>query len=143
MKNSANEARKMWLETSHFKDQIDYAAMDSKADNSRHFREYKRQRKINLITCCRQNMDKTRLRRKMIKFMEKPKHKKIYRERSFKVEPMQGLVKDIFDLNRCWMRGNANNRWLFAAMGLTIQMHQLEAFKQGKSTWIIKERVLG
>jgi hypothetical protein len=56
---------------------------------------------------------------------------------------MQGLVKDIFDLNRCWMRGNENNRWLFAAMGLTIQMHQLEAFKQGKSTWIIKERVLG
>jgi hypothetical protein len=143
MKNSANEARKMWLETSHFKDQIDYAAMDSKADNSRHFREYKRQRKINLITCCRRNMDKTRHRREMIKFMEKPKHKKIYRERSFKVEPMQGVVKDIFDLNRCWMRGNANNRWLFAAMGLTIQMHQLEAFKQGKSTWIIKERVLG
>jgi hypothetical protein len=28
-------------------------------------------------------------------------------------------------------------------MGLTIQMHQLEAFKQDKSTWIIKERVLG
>jgi UTP-glucose-1-phosphate uridylyltransferase len=88
-------------------------------------------------------MDKTRHRREMIKFMEKPKHKKIYRERSFKVEPMQGLVKDIFELNRCWMRGNGNNRWLFAAMGLTIQMHQLEAFKQGKSTWIIKERVLG
>jgi hypothetical protein len=58
-------------------------------------------------------------------------------------EPMQGLVKDIFELNRCWMRGNDNNRWLFAAMGLTIQMHQLEAFKQGKSTWNIKERVLG
>jgi len=28
-------------------------------------------------------------------------------------------------------------------MGLTIQMHQFEALKQGKSTWIIKERVLG
>jgi len=41
------------------------------------------------------------------------------------------------------MRGNENNRWLFAAMGLTIQMHQFEAFKQGKSTWIIKEQVLG
>jgi UTP-glucose-1-phosphate uridylyltransferase len=88
-------------------------------------------------------MDKTRRRREMINFMEKPKHKKIYRERAFKVEPMQGLAKDIFDLNRCWMRGNENNRWLFAAMGLTIQMHQFEAFKQGKSTWIIKEQVLG
>jgi hypothetical protein len=57
----------------------------------------------------------------MIKFMEKRKNKKIYRERAVKVKPMQGLA---------------------AAMGLTIQMHQLEAFKQGKSTWIIKERVL-
>ena len=64
-------------------------------------------------------------RQQVIKFMEKPKHKKIYRERSFKVETM---------------RGNENNRWLFAAMGLAIQMHQFEAFKQGKSTWIIKER---
>ena len=36
-----------------------------------------------------------------------------------------------------------DNRWLFAAMGLTIQMHQLEAFKQGRSTWNIKELVLG
>ncbi|MGD9246263.1 MAG: hypothetical protein PVH36_15125 [Desulfobacterales bacterium] len=53
--------------------------------------------------------------------MEKRKNKKIYRERAVKVKPMQGLA---------------------AAMGLTIQMHQLEAFKQGKSTWIIKDRVL-
>jgi hypothetical protein len=75
--------------------------------------------------------------------MNKKKHKKIYRERSFKFGPMQGMVKDIFELNRCWMRVDENNRWLFAAMGLAIQMHQLEAFKLGKSTWNIKERVLG
>jgi hypothetical protein len=56
---------------------------------------------------------------------------------------MQGLVKDIFELDRCWMRGNSNNRWIFAAMGLTVQMHQLQAFKQGGSTWNIKELVLG
>ena len=29
----------------------------------------------------------------------KIKHKKIYRGRAFKVETMQGLVKDIFELN--------------------------------------------
>ena len=143
MQNSANEAKRMWLETFHVKDQIDYLAMDSKADDYPLFREFQRQRKINLITWCRENMDKTPHRKKMIRFMKKPEHKKIYRERSYKVEPMQGLVKDIFELNRCWMRGNENNRWLFAAMGLTIQMHQLEAFKQGKSTWNIKEQVLG
>ncbi|MDH4012292.1 MAG: hypothetical protein OEU55_16335, partial [Desulfobacterales bacterium] len=131
MKNSANEAKRMWLETFHIKDHLDYVAMDSKADDFDLFREFKRQRKINLITWCRENMDKSPHRKKMIKFMKKKKHKKIYRERSFKVEPMQGMVKDIFELNRCWMRGDENNRWLFAAMGLTIQMHQLEAFKLG------------
>jgi len=143
MKNSANEAKRMWLETYHIKDQVDYVAMDSKADDSDLFREFKRQRKMNLITYCRPNMDKTPHRKKMIAFMNKAKHKKIYRERSYKVEPMQGLVKDIFDLDRCWMRGSKNNRWLFAAMGLTVQMHQLEAFKQGRSTWNVKELVLG
>jgi hypothetical protein len=143
MKNSANEAKRLWLETFHVKERVDYVAMDSKADDSDLFREMKRQRKMNLITSCRQNMDKTPARRKVIKFMRKPKHQKIYRERSFKVEPMQGIVKDIFELDRCWMRGDESNRWLFAAMGLTIQMHQLEAFKQGKSTWNIKEQVLG
>ena len=133
----------MWLETSHLKKGIDYIAMDSKADDSDLFREFYRQRKIKMITHCRSNMDKTPNRKKMIAFMNEPEHKKIYRERSYKVEPMQGLVKDIFELDSCWMRGDENNRWLFAAMGLTIQMHQLQAFKQGKSTWNVKEQVLG
>ena len=97
--------------------------MDSKADDADRFREFKRQRGMNMITYCRSKMDKTQARRKMIKFMNKPKHKKLYRERGYKVEPMQGLVKDIFELDRCWMRGDENNRWIFAAMGLTVQMH--------------------
>jgi hypothetical protein len=33
MKNSTNEAKRMWLETFHIKDQFDYLAMDSKADD--------------------------------------------------------------------------------------------------------------
>ncbi len=143
MPNSANEAKRLWLETFHVKDRINYVAMDSKADDSDLFREFKRQRNINLITYCRPNMDKSPHRKKMIEFMKKRKHKKIYRERSFKVEPMQGLVKNIFDLNRCWMHGDENNRWIFAAMGLTIQMHQLKAYKNGRSTWNIKDQVLG
>ena len=143
MKNSANEAKRMWSETAHVKDQTAYVVMDSKADDAALFREFKRQRRMNLITSCRPAMDKTPHRRKMIVFMQRPKHRKLYRERSYKVEPMQGLVKDIFELDRCWMRGDQNNRWLFAAMGLTVQMHQLQAFKQGKSTWNIKEQVLG
>ena len=143
MRNSSNEAKLLWFETFHVKEHIDYVAMDSKADDSDLFRELKRQRKMNLITFCRQNMDKTPDRKKMIRFMQKPEHQKIYRERAFKVEPMQGIVKDIFELDRCWMRGDQNNRWIFAAMGLTIQMHQFDAYKKGRSTWNIKEQVLG
>jgi len=113
-------AQKSKLETFHVKDRVAYIAMDSKADDASSFREFKRQRKMNLITSCRITMDKTVPRKKMIAFMSKPKYKKIYRERAYKTEPMQGQVKDIFELDRCWMGGDANNRWLFAAMGLTI-----------------------
>jgi len=47
---------------------------------------------------------------------------------------MQGLVKEIFDLNKCWMRGNEDNRWLFATMGVVVQMHQYNAWQEGRST---------
>jgi hypothetical protein len=117
--------------------------MDSKANDFDRFRELKRQRKMNLITYCRQNMYKSLHRKKMLQFMQKRKHQKIYRERSYRVEPMQGIVKGIFDLNRCWMCGEQNIRWLFAAMGLTTQMHHLDDFKKGRSTWNIKEQMLG
>jgi hypothetical protein len=43
--------------------------------------------------------------RNKIQFKRKPKQKKIYRERAYKVEPMLGLVKNIFELDHCWMRG--------------------------------------
>jgi hypothetical protein len=56
---------------------------------------------------------------------------------------MQGLVEDILELDRCWMRGNKNNRWLFAAMGITVQIHQLAAYKENRSIWKIKDEVLG
>ena len=66
-----NEAKRMWLETFHVKDQVDYLAMDAKADDFDLFREFKRQRKINLITYCRENMDKAQYRKEMIKFMKR------------------------------------------------------------------------
>jgi hypothetical protein len=143
MKNSSNEAKRLWLETSYYKGLIDYVAMDSKADDYDLYREFERQRKIRLVTFCRKNMDKTEKRRRMIADMRQSHHKQIYKERGYRVEPMQGLVKEIFDLNRCWMKGNNNNRWLFAAMGLTVQMHQLMAYRKKKSTWRIKQQVLG
>ena len=79
----------------------------------------------------------------MIAAMSSKRRQKYFKERGYTVEPMQGLVREIFELDRCWMRGNNNNRWLFAVMGLTIQMHQLQAYRNGKSPWQIKAEVLG
>ena len=59
MKNRRNEAKRLWLETSHYKGFIDYVAMDSKADDYDLYYEFKGQRKIKLVTFYRQNMDKT------------------------------------------------------------------------------------
>ena len=41
------------------------------------------------------------------------------------------------------MRGHGNNRWLFAAMGVAVQLQQANAFKERRSTWKIKQEVLG
>ena len=79
----------------------------------------------------------------MIKTMDRAEFKQIYKERAYRVEPKQGIVKEIFELDRCWMKGAENYRWLFAAMGLTIQMHQFKAYHEKRSTWKIKEEVLG
>ncbi len=56
---------------------------------------------------------------------------------------MQSLVKDIFDLERAWMRGNENNRWVFAAMGVAVQVAQRIAYQRQQSTWVVKDLVLG
>jgi hypothetical protein len=143
MRNSANEAKRMWLETGYYKDLVEYVAMDSKADDYALYREFKRQRQIMLITSNGKRKLKSKERRRMHRIMRQPQHRKIFKERGHRVEPMQGLVKEIFDLERCWMRRDCNNRWLFAAMGVAVQMHQLIAYRENRSTWNIKEEVLG
>jgi hypothetical protein len=76
MKKSASEAKLIWLETFHIKDQVKYLTMDSKADDIDLFREFKMQRKINLITCCCEKMEKSQQRTNVIKFIKRKKHKK-------------------------------------------------------------------
>lgn len=143
MPNSAHEAKRMWTETERYTGIINTLVMDSKADDCQLFRDFKTERNMALVTHCRKHMDKTPERRTFIQAMKSPRNKRYYKERSQTVEPMQGVVKDIFELDRCWMRGNRSNRWLFAAMGLAVQMHQLQAFRKQKSTWAIKSEVLG
>jgi hypothetical protein len=143
MRNSANEAKRMWLETGKLKGLITTVLMDSKADDQALFFQMQRQRRILLLTTTRKGTDKSPTRQRMIKVLTQRKNKRLYKQRSYTVEPMQGLVKDIFALETCWMRGNANNRWLFAAMGVVVQMHQYQAWQEGRSTWAIKQEVLG
>ncbi len=143
MPNSGNEAKRMGTDIVRFEKELTHVCMDSKADDQALYWMLKKDHDIQLITKPRKNMDKSPERKRMIKDMLTKKNKKIYKERSTTVEPMQGLVADIFSLERCWMRGNESNRWLFAAMGIAVQMAQLHAIRHKRSTWEIKSLVLG
>jgi len=79
----------------------------------------------------------------MINVLNLPQNRRLRQQRGQTVEPMPGVVKDIFALERCWMQGQRNNRWLFAAMGVAVQLHQARALKAHRSTWKIKQEVLG
>jgi hypothetical protein len=143
MRNRGNEAKRRWLETGKLKGLSTTVLMDSKADDQAVFREFQRQRQMRVLTTPRKGADKSRARQQRVKGLNQRKNKKLYKQRSSTVEPLPGLLKDIFELERCWMRGNANNRWLFAAMGVTVQMHQYRAWQEGRSPWAIKAEGLG
>ena len=143
MRTSGHEAKRLWLETGKLKGLLTTVLMDSKADDHALFFERQRQRHILVRTTTRKGQDKSPNRKRMIKVLQQPKNTLLYKQRRYTVEPIQGLVKDIFELERCWMRGNENNRWLFAAMGMVVQMHQYRAWTEGRSTWAIKQEVLG
>jgi hypothetical protein len=143
MRNSAHEAKRLWLETGHLRGVITTVIMDGKADDKDLFTEFQRQRGMTLLTTPRENSDHTAERRQMLKVLNQPKNRRLRRRRGQTVEPMQGLVKDIFALERCWMRGHRNNRWLFAAMGVTVQLHQARALKRQRSVWKMKQEILG
>jgi hypothetical protein len=143
MRNSANEAKRMEQEIITYKNSVKKVFMDSKADDQKLYSRLKKDSKIQLITSPRKGMDKSESRKQYISDMLTNQNKKDYKKRSTTVEPMQGLVNNIFELERCWMRGDSNNRWLFAAMGIAVQMAQWNAYKSNRSTWNIKSDVLG
>lgn len=143
MVNSASEAKLMGRRIRFFKDQIENVCMDSKADDSALEYSLRQFSNINLITKLRNIPCVTEMRIKFKERMEREDLKEIYKMRGITVEPVQGLMSDIFGLERCWMRGDENNRWLFAAMGVAVQMAQLEAWRNNLSVWKIKDQVLG
>ena len=143
MPNSAHEAKRLKAEIIKFSGLVKKVCMDSKADDQQLYRLLKREHRMQLLTVARQGMDKTPARKKMIQEMQTAGNRNIYQQRKVTVEPMQGLVKERFELDTCWMRGAESNRWLFAAMGIAIQIAQHRAYRRGTSTWNIKEEVLG
>jgi uncharacterized protein YfdQ (DUF2303 family) len=143
MPNSGNEAKRLEIEIADFDSLVEKVCMDSKADDQKLYKKLKDEYGMQLLTTPRKGMDKSEARKKMIRQMQTKKNKIIYKKRSVTVEPMQGLVKELFELHTCWMRGAESNRWLFAAMGVAVQIAQLDAYENGTSTWNIKEPVLG
>jgi hypothetical protein len=143
MRNSAHEATRLWWETGQLRGLVTTVIMDGKADEQALLAAFQRPRKMPLVTTPRKPSDHTAARQRMIRVLNLPIHRKLRQQRGQTVEPMQGVVKDIFALERCWMRGHRNHRWLFAAMGVAVQLHQARALKAHRSTWKIKQEVLG
>jgi hypothetical protein len=143
MRNSAHEAKRLEHDIGQFERLLKWVCMDSKADDYPLYRTLKDDYDIQLLTTMRRNKLKSPERQQMFQALHTERHQRLYAERSHTVEPMQSLVKNIFDLECCWMRGDESNRWLFAAMGVAIQMAQLQAYRCHESTWCIKDKVLG
>jgi hypothetical protein len=143
MENSASESKRLETEVVQYGGLIETVCMDSKADDEKMYSRLKRNQAIKLLTVPRRKMDKSAARKLMIAEQMKEENRTIYRQRKVTVEPMQALVKAIFGLEECWMRGNESNRWAFAAMGAAVQVAQFQAYQQGLSTWKIKQEVLG
>ena len=143
MPNSANEAKRLECEIGRYERFVKVCCMDSKADDYPMYRALKDDYDIQLLTTMRRNKIKSPERQQMFRELQTERHRRLFRERRYTVEPMQSLVKDIFELERTWMRGNENNRWVFAAMGVAIQVAQRLAYQKNQSTWRIKALVLG
>jgi hypothetical protein len=141
--NSGHEAKRMESEVVFYAGLVRKVYMDSKADDCRLSFRLKRERGIPLIAPPRKGKDKSPLRRAMIRAMWAPRNRQEYKHRSVTVEPMQGLVAEIFELGRCWIRGASNNRWLFGAMGVAVQQARWRAYLERRSTWEVKAQVLG
>jgi hypothetical protein len=142
-RHSAPDAQRLWWETGPLRGVSETVMRDSKAADQALFAALQRQRGMTLLTTPRKHSAHTAERQHLIKVLKRPKNRRLRKQRGQTVEPMQGVVKDIFALERCWMRGQRHTRWLFAAMGVVVQRHQARALKAHRSTGKIKQEVLG
>ena len=143
MRHSGHAATRLWWETGPRRGVVETVMMAGKADDQALFAAFQRQRGMTLLTTPRQNSDQTAARQQMINVLNRPQNRRLRQQRGQTVEPMPGVVKDIFALERGWRRGHRHHRWLFAAMGVAVPRHQARALKAHRSTWKIKQEVLG
>ena len=90
MRNSGNEAKRLWVETGKLKGVITTVLMDSKADDQDLFREFQRQRHMLLLTTPRKGADKSPARQRMVKVLKQRKNRRIYKQRSYPVLQARG-----------------------------------------------------
>ena len=143
IRHSAHEAKRLWLETGQLRGVVETVLMDGKADDQDLFAEFQRQRQMTLLTTPRKNSDHTAARPQRLNVLHQPNNRRLRQQRGQTVEPMPGVVRDIFALERCWMRGPQHHRWLLAALGVTGQRHQARALKRQRAVWKITQEVLG
>lgn len=141
--NSAHEATRLWLETGPLRGVVETVIMDGKAADQALFAEFQRPRGMILVTTPRQHSDHPAARPPMITRLNRPQHRRRRQQRGQPVAPMPGVVKDLFALEPCWMRGHRHHRWRFAAMGVTVQRPQARALTRQRSGWRITQAVLG
>ena len=142
-RQSAHEAQRPWWATGPLRGVVATGVMASKAEDCALLAELQRQRGITPVPTPRTNRAHTVERRQLMHALNRPRNRRLRRQRGQTVEPMQGVVQDIFALERCGMRGHHHNRWLFAAMGAAVPLHQARALTTHRSTWKIKQAVLG
>jgi hypothetical protein len=143
MSNAGHEAKRVDQAIITDKGMVKKSCMDSKADDEHRYFRLTKGHRIQLVTVPRKSMDTSASRKTMIEQMLTKKNQQDDKERVTTGEPMQGLAADTFALERCWMRGDAHNRWLIAAMGIAGQMAQWRAWPRKRLIWNVKSDVVG
>jgi hypothetical protein len=84
--------------------------MDSKTDDLHLFIRLTQAHHLQWVTVPRIGMGTSASRNKMVQHLFTKQNTKDFRHRSTTREPTQGLVADTLELDRYWMRGQANHR---------------------------------
>ena len=88
MRNSAHEAKRLWWETGQLRGLVTTVIMDGRADDQALFAEFRRQRKMTLLTIPLHNSDHTEARQRAIQGLNLPINRQRRQPRGQTVEPM-------------------------------------------------------